>query len=103
LLRRQPVRHVHRRPVRSLITPRQRIDGRRIAWSFGLFFLLAGAATFLEAMLDPGRFHLTLSPGWLLTLPVIVAITCLQTSTEELFFRGYLRRWGCSLGEVGCW
>jgi membrane protease YdiL (CAAX protease family) len=84
------VRYVHRRPIRSLITPRQRIDGRRIAWSFGLFFLLAGAATFVEAMLDPGRFHLTLSPAWLLTLPVIVAITCLQTSTEELFFRGYL-------------
>jgi len=84
------VRYVHRRPVRSLITPRRRIDAPRIAWSFGLFFLLAGAATLIEAMLDPARFHLTLSPTWLLTLPVIVAITCLQASTEELFFRGYL-------------
>lgn len=84
------VRYVHRRPVRSLITPRQRIDRRRIAWSFGLFFLLAGAATLIEAVLDPGRFHLTVSPAWLLTLPVIVVLTCLQTSTEELFFRGYL-------------
>jgi membrane protease YdiL (CAAX protease family) len=84
------VRYVYRRPVHSLITPKQRIDGRRIAWSFGLFFLLAGAATLIEAVLDPGRFHLTLSPAWLLTLPVLVVITCLQTSTEELFFRGYL-------------
>lgn len=84
------VRYVHRRPVRSLVTPRQRIDGRRIAWSFGLFLLLAGAATSVEAMLDPGRFDLTLRPAWLLTLPVIVVLTCLQTSAEELFFRGYL-------------
>lgn len=84
------VRHVHRRPVLTLITPHQRIDARRIALSFGLFFLLAGTATAVEAIADPSRFHLTVSPSWLLTLPVIVLVTCLQTSTEELFFRGYL-------------
>ena len=47
------VRFVHRRPVRTLITPRARIDARRIAVSFGLFFALAIAASLVEALIDP--------------------------------------------------
>ena len=44
----------------------------------------------MEALLHPERFSLTFDPArWLLTLPVIVVVTSLQTTTEELFFRGY--------------
>jgi membrane protease YdiL (CAAX protease family) len=54
-------------------------------------FALGVASTLVGALIEPGRFHLTFHAWrWVLTLPLIAAITGLQTTTEELLFRGYL-------------
>jgi membrane protease YdiL (CAAX protease family) len=85
------VRFIHQRPLRTLITPSRRIDWRRIACAFALMVTLAAASSALEAALYPGTYHLTSQPRqWLTMLPVILILTTLQTSAEELLFRGYL-------------
>lgn len=84
------VRVIHQRPVRSLITPSRAIDPHRIAAAFGLTLVLAGISTTIDAWLNPGNYHLSFQPGrWLPLLPVILVVTTLQTSAEELLFRGY--------------
>lgn len=85
------VRFVHRRPLRTLVTTRARIDPGRIATAFALTLLLAGSATAVQMAHSPERFAWTFdATRWLLSLPLIVVVTCLQTTAEELFFRGYL-------------
>jgi membrane protease YdiL (CAAX protease family) len=85
------VRFIHQRPLRTLITPYRRINWRTIACSFALMVTLAAASSAIEAALSPGAYHLTFQPRqWLTMLPVILILTTLQTSAEELLFRGYI-------------
>lgn len=91
------VRLLHGRPLLSLVTPRKRIDWRLMGLGFGLFFLLLIAFTFVEYFRDPSTYHLTGDPLRLLALaPIVLILTPIQTTTEELVFRGYLLQ-GCSL------
>lgn len=89
------VRFIHQRPLRTLITPSRRVGVRRIACAFALMVTLAAASSASKAALYPGTYHLTLQPRpWLTMLPVILILTTLQTSAEEL-----LR--GCLLQALG--
>ena len=85
------VRYLHRRPFLSLITPYRRIAWGRVATGFVVFLALAAAATAVEAALFPGRYKLTFNAGdFLKFLPFALLLVPLQTSAEELLFRGYL-------------
>jgi uncharacterized protein len=85
------VRFIHRRPLRSLITPLARVDLRRVLQGFGLLLALAAASSGGWALLGPNRYQLVFHPQqWLLVLPLILVVTTLQASTEELLMRGYL-------------
>jgi membrane protease YdiL (CAAX protease family) len=85
------VRFVHRRPLLSLITPYRRLSWGRVAAGFVVFLVLAAAAVAVEAALFPGRYRLTFDAGaFLKFLPFALVLVPLQTSAEELFFRGYL-------------
>lgn len=85
------VRLVHRRRFTSLITPAPAVSWQRIAQGFGVWFVLAAAIAAVEAVLYPERYHLTLDPGQLLPfVAAAVVLIPIQTSAEELFFRGYL-------------
>lgn len=90
------MRYVHQRPLSTLITPAS-IRWGRLAQAFGLWFLLAAVLAVLEALLYPGRYVLTFDPVHFLTflIPALL-LTPIQTTTEELFFRGYLLQ-GASL------
>jgi hypothetical protein len=85
------VRLVHQRPFLSLITPAPRVNWKRLAQGFAFFFVLVGVASLVEAALYPGRYELTWAPAaFFKSLPLLLVFVALQTTAEELVFRGYL-------------
>ncbi len=84
------VRFIHQRPIRTLITAFERPRLGRIAQGFVYWLLLIALVSLLEAWLYPGRYRFSFSPEWWrYLLPALILIP-IQTSTEEIFFRGYL-------------
>ncbi len=85
------VKVFHKRDWKSLITPFERIDWAKIRFAF---FLWGGFSIALEAVSyfsDPSVYTLTFEPMRFLPLLVIVLLLMpIQTTTEELLFRGYL-------------
>jgi hypothetical protein len=85
------VRYVHRRPLRTLVAPDGRLRWGQVLrgalyWTTGVLI-----ASVLEWIIFRSEITYSLEPGrFLLLLPVILVLTPLQTTTEELFFRGYL-------------
>ena len=82
---------IHRRGLLSLITPHARVDWLRAAQGFGVWFVLGAANCVIESLLYPGRYRLTFDPGTFFQFAVVaLCLTPLQTTTEELLFRGYV-------------
>ena len=85
------MRFIHRRPLRTLVTPARSLAWGRLFQGFGVWFGMIAVMSLLEALIYPGRYVWTLDlvrfvPFLFLALIFIP----IQTSTEELFFRGYL-------------
>lgn len=85
------VRLIHQRPVRSLVTPAPRINWRRIGQGFAIWVGLAVSIALVEAIFFPARYQLTFNAARFLPfVPLVVLFIPLQTTAEELFFRGYV-------------
>jgi len=85
------VRFLHQRRMITLVTPNQQVRWKRIFQGFGLYFLLTFVISFVGIVLSPSEYQLTFKPiQFLVFLPIALVITPIQTSAEELFFRGYL-------------
>lgn len=84
-------RWLHHRPAGALLGPSGRLDWKRIGLGAALWAALAGLTVIVEAVLYPGRYVLNAALGerlpFLLTGLVLIPI---QTSAEEVLFRGYL-------------
>jgi uncharacterized protein len=85
------MRFIHRRPLQTLITPARSIAWGRIFQAFTIWFILCSLMSLLEVYLHPGRYVLTFNlkqfiPFFFLALLLLP----IQTSAEELFFRGYI-------------
>ncbi len=95
------LRFLHRRPFRSLITPVS-VSWWRIGQGFTVYFLLIVIQILISYALSPEEFTLSFQPAaFFRFLPIVILLTSLQTSTEELFFRGYLLQGiGYRLGKV---
>ena len=84
------VRFIHQRPARSLISPATTIKWKRLFTGMGLWFILAALMAVVEALLFPGRYLFTLDLAkWIPFAVVALLLVPIQTSAEELFFRGY--------------
>jgi uncharacterized protein len=82
---------IHRRSPRTLITPYPCIDWRRLGQGFGVWLALSAIGALVEALLFPGRYEFSLDLAhFAYVAPLVLLLTPLQTSAEELFFRGYL-------------
>jgi uncharacterized protein len=82
---------IHKRPVLTIITPGRSIDWKKIGKSFGLFFGLVALATLVDYLLNPSTYQFSLNPKrFLIFGPLAVVLIPIQTSAEELLFRGYL-------------
>ena len=75
----------------SLITPYKRLDIRRIVFAFVFWLLLVGLCECLMFLLSPTTYHWSYESNrfWPLLLVSLFWLP-LQTSLEEIFFRGYL-------------
>ncbi len=88
------VRFIHARPARTLVTAAPRIRWGRILAGAVVWFVLAAIISVVESALYPGRYVLTLQPRALLVYAVFALLLIpIQTTAEELFFRGYLLQW----------
>ncbi len=83
---------VHRRHPQTLITARERISWRRVGHGFVAWFvpfcLIGGLGQYLFYP-DTFSFNFDLAT-FVLFVPLALVFTAIQTTTEELFFRGYI-------------
>jgi uncharacterized protein len=83
---------IHRRPLRTLITAREKINWRRVGQGFVAWFvpfcLIGGLGQYLFYP-DTFSFNSDLTT-FALFVPIALVFTAIQTTTEELFFRGYI-------------
>lgn len=92
------VKRIHHRSITSLVTSRKSIDWNRIIYGFGLWFLVSLIFLALDYMMAPEHYELNFKPVPFLILLVIAFVFIpLQTSFEELLFRGYLMQ------GIGIW
>lgn len=82
---------IHRRSLRTLVTPRGSIDGKRIAQGFGVWFALMCVVALVLFLLDRPSYWFGLDLAAFIPFALVaLMLTPIQTTTEELFFRGYL-------------
>ena len=90
------MRFIHRRSLRTLVTPAPSLAWGRMLQGFGVWFGLVALMSLVEALAYPGRYVWTLDISRFLPFLFLALIFIpIQTSAEELFFRGYL------LQEIG--
>ncbi|MEH7416998.1 CPBP family intramembrane glutamic endopeptidase [Neobacillus drentensis] len=86
------IRFIHKRNFKSLITPNRKIAWKRIGFGFIAYFVILGLTSIIDFLLNPGDYslnHIRVSDFFILFVLVLV-LTPIQTTCEELFFRGYL-------------
>ncbi len=85
------MRFIHQRPLLTLVTPAQSVAWGRLIQGFGVWFGLAALMSLVEALVYPGRYTWTPDMGRFLPFVFLALILIpIQTSAEELFFRGYV-------------
>lgn len=85
------IRLIHRRKFLSLVTPLPRLDWKRLFQGFFVWFVLAAMAAWVESLFHPGRYVFTFDLRAYIPFAFLALILLpIQTSAEELFFRGYL-------------
>ncbi len=89
------VKFILKRSLRTLITRKVRIDWKKIFWSFQVFSLLFLFSMLVRYFLSPGDF--SLYPfnliDYVFVFLTTLFLTPLQTTLEELIFRGILLQW----------
>lgn len=85
------VMFLHRRSPLTLVTGRRSIDWGRMGTGLAVWFALAVAASFVGFILDPSAF--SVGPNLAAFVPfalLALILTPVQTTAEEVFFRGYI-------------
>ena len=85
------VTRLHQRSFISLITPRDRVDYNKILFSFFLWGTISALMVIFDYIMSPEDYVWNFKPlTFLILLLISVVMIPLQTSMEELIFRGYL-------------
>ena len=84
------IKFIHKRSITSLVTSRKKIDWKRFFTGFLTWGSLAIAFSFIGIYLEPEvyTFNFNAKPFFIL-VAISILILPLQTSLEELLFRGY--------------
>jgi hypothetical protein len=84
------VKWMHRRPLKSVVTPEARVDWRRIGRGAAVWVVLAAVTAAAEHVLFPGRYYVSFDPHRFFPfMALVLLLTPIQGATEELIFRGY--------------
>jgi membrane protease YdiL (CAAX protease family) len=85
------VRFLHHQTFKSIITGRKNIDCRRVLFSFLLWSVFTVISTLVTYYFNPSDFEINFQPVPFLILFLIATLLVpIQTTVEELVFRGYL-------------
>ena len=85
------VRYIHKIPFRSLITPLPKVNGKKILVAFCVYGGFIALTTGVEVLLGTLKLQYVFdAKPFLIALPIILIMTPIQTTTEEIFFRGYV-------------
>ncbi|MGK4566613.1 CPBP family intramembrane glutamic endopeptidase [Flavobacterium sp. 3HN19-14] len=85
------VKYVHRQSLRSFTTGRQKVDWKRVFFSFSIWSLFTIITTVIFYFSSDGTMVLNFKlVPFLILLLISVIFIPLQTSFEEYLFRGYL-------------
>lgn len=85
------VRGLHRQKLKEIITSRSAIDIKRVLFAFFIWFVFSCLTTIISYFADPESYVLQFDAGKFIPLLLIaVLMVPIQTSVEELCFRGYL-------------
>lgn len=85
------VKYIHRRTLTSLVTGRKIIDWKRFWFAFFAWGIIASVVTILGIFISPEEYIWNFKPIPFFTLLAVSFLFLpLQTSFEELLFRGYL-------------
>ena len=85
------VKKLHDLPIMSIISSRKKIDLGRVLYSFMLWGTVVSVFVFLEYSLNPENYVFNFKVKEFLILAVIAILFIpIQTSVEEIVFRGYL-------------
>jgi len=85
---------VHKRPFITLITPFKKINWRLLGGGSFIWFLILAASEGIGFIMYPENYEFRFEWGTFIPL-LLVSLTFLfvQTSFEELLFRGYFMQW----------
>ena len=85
------VTRIHNQSILSLITARNRVDYKKIFFSFMLWGSISTLMVFFDYWMSPEDFTWNFKPLTFLILFLIsIVMIPLQTTLEEIIFRGYL-------------
>lgn len=85
------VRFLHHQTLISIVTARKKMDWKRVLFSFVIWSLFTIVSTMVMLYLNPADFKINFQLIPFLILVIIATLLVpIQTSVEELVFRGYL-------------
>jgi uncharacterized protein len=85
------VKLIHNRKYLSLLSAESKINFKRLFAGFGVWFLMQAILIAIALISEPKNYTFNFNPAeWFPLLIAALILTPIQTSSEELFFRGYL-------------
>jgi len=85
------VKYLHQKDLKTYITSNERIDFRKIFFGFGLWMIISVLLEAISYLLSPETYSFRWVPDSFIPLLIIsIVFLPIQTSFEELFFRGYI-------------
>jgi membrane protease YdiL (CAAX protease family) len=95
------VKYIHQRNPLTMISPTAVVNWERVLKSGGLWLFCSVVVELITYLLFPDNYRLSLNWGdFLPSLVIGLLLIPLQTSFEELFFRGYLMQ---GIGSWNLW
>jgi uncharacterized protein len=85
------VRGIHSRSAWGLVSAEQRLNWWRFSYGFAVWFIISMIPSFIALWMSPGEYKFDFDINkWPFFFAIMMILTPIQTSAEEIFFRGYL-------------
>ncbi|WP_294822001.1 CPBP family intramembrane glutamic endopeptidase [uncultured Flavobacterium sp.] len=85
------VRKMHNQKFKDIVTSRAKTDWKRVFFAFSVWGVFSVGMILLVHYTEPGKYILQFNPAQFAILAIIAVLMIpVQTSVEELVFRGYL-------------
>lgn len=82
---------MHKRPLLTLVNAESKLNFKRVGQGFGVWFLMMSVWLGVSLWTEPEQFQFTFDPvAWSALFGWAIILVPIQTSAEELFFRGYV-------------